>query len=60
MKTEQVLAVPVLCLWDRVAYTERGLITDGVDQLTPVVSRCGVFVDRSTAETDPGYKQIIP
>jgi len=60
MKPEKVLVVPTKCLWDRVTYKERGLITEGAQHLTPVVASCGIFVERSTAETDPGYKQIIP
>jgi predicted NUDIX family phosphoesterase len=60
MKNEKVLAVPTSCLWERVMYTERGLITDGVERLANVVSRCGVFLERAAAEDDPGHKQIIP
>jgi predicted NUDIX family phosphoesterase len=60
MKPEKVLVVPTGCLWDRVIYIDRGLITEGADQLAPVVASCGSFVERSAAETDPGYKQIIP
>jgi predicted NUDIX family phosphoesterase len=57
---EKVLAVPKSCLWDRIAYVEKGLVTEGIDQLTTLVARCGTFMDRPEAETDPGYKQIIP
>jgi predicted NUDIX family phosphoesterase len=60
MKTEQVLAVPASCLWSRVSYTEKGLIRDGIDELAPLVVRCGVFLERPAAEVDPGHKQIIP
>ena len=60
MKTEKVLVVPARCLWDRVTYTKKGLITEGADQLGPVVASCGSFVERPAAETDPSYKQIIP
>jgi len=60
MKAEKVLVVPIACLWDRVAYTDKGLITEGAGQLATVVERCGVFVDRAEAETDPTHKQIIP
>ncbi len=60
MNAEKVLVVPVACLWDRVTYTDKGLITEGADRLTTIVERCGVFVDRSTAEADPSHKQIIP
>ena len=60
MKPEKVLVVPAACLWERVQYSDRGLITEGVEQLASVVETCGVFVDRSTAEADPAYKQIIP
>jgi predicted NUDIX family phosphoesterase len=57
---EQVLAVPSSCLWDRVGYVEKGLITDGLEQLTPLVARCGQFLDRQSAEADTGHKQLIP
>jgi predicted NUDIX family phosphoesterase len=60
MKSEKVLVVPARCLWDRVAYTEKGLITGGADQLAAVVASCGVFMDRAAAEADPSHKQIIP
>jgi predicted NUDIX family phosphoesterase len=57
---EKVLAVPTSRLWDRIAYVDKGLITEGVEQITALVAHCGVFVDRPAAEVDPGYKQIIP
>jgi predicted NUDIX family phosphoesterase len=57
---EKVLAIPASCLWDRIAYVNKGLITENIDQITRLVARCGVFVDRSEAEVDPAYKQIIP
>ncbi len=60
MNTEKVLVVPTRCLWDRVTYTDKGLITDGLEQLASVVATCGSFVSRAAAETDPSYKQIIP
>jgi predicted NUDIX family phosphoesterase len=60
MKPEKVLVVPASRLWERLKHLDAGLITEGIDQLETVVARCGVFVDRSEAETDPRYKQIIP
>jgi predicted NUDIX family phosphoesterase len=60
MTPEKVLVVPARCLWDRVTHTDRGLITEGVEQLAPVVATCGSFMERSAAETDPEYKQVIP
>jgi predicted NUDIX family phosphoesterase len=57
---EKVLAVPASCLWDRIAYVDKGLITEGIEQITTLVDRFGVFVDRPEAEVDPGFKQIIP
>jgi predicted NUDIX family phosphoesterase len=60
MKSEKVLVVPARDLWDRVAYREKGLITEGADQLASVVASCGVFIDRAAAEADPTHKQIIP
>ncbi len=57
---EKVLTVPASCLWDRIKYVEKGLITEGVDQLALLVTRCGGFMDRPVAEADPAYKQIIP
>lgn len=57
---EKVLSVPASCLWGSVAYREKGLITDGADQMSALVARCGSFVDRPTAEADPNYKQLIP
>lgn len=60
VKQEKVLVVPTKRLWDRLTYANRGLITGGVSQLSGLVAGCGRFVDRSDAETDPDYKQIIP
>jgi predicted NUDIX family phosphoesterase len=57
---EKVLTVPTPRLWDRIAYIEKGLITEGIDQLASLVTRCGSFMDRPKAETDSGYKQLIP
>lgn len=57
---EKVLVVPTPCLWDRIAYIEKGLITEGIDQIAMLVTHYGVFVDRAEAETNPRYKQIIP
>jgi len=57
---EKVLAVPTTCLWNAITYARKGLVTEGIDQITAVVSRYGVFMDRPEAETDPGHKQIIP
>jgi predicted NUDIX family phosphoesterase len=57
---EKVLVVPTPCLWDRITYIEKGLITEGIDQITTLVTRRGVFMDRPEAEVDPAYKQIIP
>lgn len=52
--------VPASCLWDRVKYADRGLITEGTEQLALVVAKCGIFMDRAAAEIDPTFKQIIP
>jgi predicted NUDIX family phosphoesterase len=60
MKNEKVLAVPAPSLWKQVEYTERGLITNGVERLANVISSGGVFLERAAAENDPGHKQIIP
>src|SRR5579864_1099915 len=57
---EKVLVVPTSCLWGRIAYVEKGLITEGIEQITTLATRCGVFVDRPAAEADPSFKQIIP
>jgi predicted NUDIX family phosphoesterase len=57
---EKVLAVPASCLWDRITYVEKGLVTEGIDEITALVARCGAFMDRPEAETDPRHKQIIP
>jgi predicted NUDIX family phosphoesterase len=57
---EKVLAVPASCLWDRITYVEKGLVTEGIDGITALVARHGAFMDRPEAETDPGHKQIIP
>src|ERR1700680_2750078 len=57
---EKVLAVPTSCLWDRITHVDKGLITEGIDQITTLVARCGVFLERAEAEADPRYKQIIP
>ncbi len=60
MKPEKVLTVPTSCLWARIPYTERGLIVQNIEELTPVVASDGTFLDRELAETDPAHKQIIP
>ena len=60
MHSEQVLVVPTACLWDRVKYSDRGLITEGADQLAAIVTKCGRFMNRAEAETDPRFKQVIP
>jgi predicted NUDIX family phosphoesterase len=60
MNKEKVLVVPASCLWERVAHTNKGLITEGLNELASLVARCGSFVDRTAAEDDPSYKQIIP
>src|ERR1700693_2312415 len=57
---EKVFVLPASSLWDRVPYVEKGLITEGIDELTMLVTRCGSFIDRPKAEDDPAYKQIIP
>jgi predicted NUDIX family phosphoesterase len=57
---EKVLAIPTSCLWGRITYTEKGLITEGIDQITALAANCGVFMDRPEAEADPGHKQVIP
>jgi predicted NUDIX family phosphoesterase len=57
---EQVLAVPANLVWDTVPYLEKGLIIDRAENVATIVARHGVFMDRATAETDPGHKQIIP
>jgi predicted NUDIX family phosphoesterase len=60
MKDEKVLVVPATCVWDHVAYADKALITQGIDQFATLVARCGSFMERSAAENDPQYKQIIP
>jgi predicted NUDIX family phosphoesterase len=60
VKQEKVLVVPSKCLWDRLTYADRGLITGDVSQLPGLVAGCGRFVDRSEAENEPALKQIIP
>ncbi len=57
---EKVLAVPTPLLWDGILYVEKGLVTEGIDQITALISRWGAFIDRPEAEIDPGHKQIIP
>jgi len=57
---EKVLVVPAACLWGRVPYIKKGLITEGVDEVAGLVSRCGTFVERAAAENDSSLKQIIP
>jgi predicted NUDIX family phosphoesterase len=57
---EKVLAVPTPCLWDRIRYVEKGLVTEGIDQIATLVARCGAYMDRPEVETDPRHKQIIP
>jgi len=60
VNSEEVLVVPAACLWARVKYADRELITEGIEQLATVVANCGSFLDRPAVETDPTYKQIIP
>ena len=60
MQPEKVLVVPTSCLWDRVPHSNKGLITKGLEHFVPVVTGCGSFIERSAAEQDPSYKQIIP
>lgn len=60
MNSEKVLVIPAKCLWDRVQYADRGLITEGTEELALLVAKCGIFMDRAAAETDPTFKQIIP
>jgi predicted NUDIX family phosphoesterase len=57
---EKVLVVPTSRLWDRIPYVEKGLVTEGIDQIATLAVQCGTFIDRPEAETDPGHKQIIP
>lgn len=60
MSKEKILVVPASCLWDRLAHTDKGLIIEGAAELASLVTSCGSFIDRATAENDPSYKQIIP
>ena len=60
MTEEKILVVPAAGLWKQMPYTQKGLITESAEELNGVVARSGVFINRSEAENDPAYKQIIP
>ncbi|HVG23330.1 MAG TPA: NUDIX domain-containing protein [Thermoanaerobaculia bacterium] len=56
--TEQVMVVER----ERLApyLVERGLVRERLDEVLEAITGAHFFVDRSTAETSPQYKQIIP
>ncbi|MCJ7711345.1 MAG: hypothetical protein MUQ32_11025 [Chloroflexi bacterium] len=56
--TEQVLVVPREAIVPGTGWL--GVRRDGIDAALSVVTRDGRFVLRSTAENDPGLKQVIP
>ncbi|HEX4808661.1 MAG TPA: hypothetical protein VH325_07020 [Bryobacteraceae bacterium] len=60
MEPENVLVVPTSSLWDCMGYVNKGLITQRLDQFGSLVNDFGSFVERSAAENDAAYKQIIP
>lgn len=60
MTPETILVVPTSSLWESLPYLEKGLITYGVDRLSRLINDQGFFVDRSEAEQNASYKQIIP
>jgi len=60
MNDEKVLVVPADRLWKKVPCTQKGLITERLDDVIGVVASSGVFIERSAAENDPAHKQIIP
>jgi predicted NUDIX family phosphoesterase len=59
-RPEKVLAVQSVSIWSRIPYVNKGLITEGTDQISGLVARRGEFIERADAEGNPEYKQIIP
>ena len=62
MQAEQVLVVPRQRIAGYLAACEKGLISDSafVDEILAAIHADAFFMDRSLAERDPSYKQIIP
>lgn len=58
MKHEQVMVVEREHIADYLV--ERGLVTDGADDVLDAIADRHFFIDRPTAEVSPQYKQIIP
>ena len=56
--TEQVMVVerPTLARF----LVERGIVTEGSEEIFDVIVDLHFFIDRPTAEVSPQYKQIIP
>jgi predicted NUDIX family phosphoesterase len=58
MKNEQVMVVERELIAKHLV--ERGLVTEGADEVLDAIADRHFFVDRPTAEVSPQYKQIIP
>lgn len=56
--TEQVMVVERAAIASHLV--ERGLVTEGADDVLEAIAGRHFFIDRPTAERSPQYKQIIP